>query len=72
MDTPANAVAGIGGAWDDAPSGHASLFIDAPFDHGDFDSMMGFRDSSGVNPQSIIDSDVDAKPIPDKDQSNKK
>jgi pimeloyl-ACP methyl ester carboxylesterase len=47
-------LAGVGGAWNDAPDGHADKHLKMPFNHGYFDSMLFHRFDGKISIQNIL------------------
>jgi pimeloyl-ACP methyl ester carboxylesterase len=52
--TFANMVAGVGGAWNDAPKAYADAFINASANHEEFSKMMGTSGNGYHSPSFML------------------
>ena len=52
--TPSNITAGVGGSWDELPKGLADIFIEAPYNHADFDALIRFSSIRQPSPQNLL------------------
>jgi pimeloyl-ACP methyl ester carboxylesterase len=58
-----NIVAGIGSDWGDAPKGIAGVYIEAPFDHEQFEPLVNAPGPDGLSAAMILERDRAAAAI---------